>query len=114
MSDSPEDKNNRLVDNRKSASEERKQRKQSGDQKPGQPGGGWPRRNLMLVFAVVAASLLLVNVLDSGNRADEYSYTEFRRLLADSTWPVTSVTITRVSEGYEVEGERRATTEESA
>jgi cell division protease FtsH len=111
MPDSLEDKNANLVENKKPVV---KDRKKSGDPKSGEPGGGWPRKNIILLIAMIAASLLLLQLLDSGNRVEEKTYSEFRRLAADTAWPVTSVTITRVSEGYELTGERRATVEEDA
>jgi cell division protease FtsH len=116
MPDSPEDKNTHLVENRKLPASKDKDRKKSGDPKPGEPGGGsgWARRNIVLLIAVVAASILLVNLLESGNRVEEKTYSEFRRLVSDTAWPVTAVTLTRVSEGYELTGERRATVEEAA
>src|SRR5690606_8244720 len=90
-----------------------KARKKPGAPKPGgEPGNGWPRRNVLLLLAMVAASLLLVQVLDSGNRADEIPYSQFRKLVSDPAWPVTEVTITRVSEGYELTGLRGLTAEE--
>ncbi len=114
MPDSPEDKNTNLVETPKSTSKD-KDGKKTGNPKSGEPGGGgWPRRNIILLVAVVAASLLLVNLLESGNRVEEKSYSDFRRLVSDTSWPVTSVTLTRVSEGYELNGERRATVEEAA
>lgn len=72
MPDSLEDKNNNLVDNQKSSARE-KDRKKPSDPKPGEPGGGWPRKNILLILLMVAASLFLVNLLDSGNRADRKS-----------------------------------------
>src|SRR5690606_21203987 len=112
----PEDKNAKLVETKKSGAvkEKDKDRKKSGDPKPGEPGGGWPRKNIVLLILMVAASLLLVNLLDAGNRVEEKSYSEFRRLMADTAWSVTEVTLTRVAEGYELKGQRRPTAEEEA
>ena len=112
MPESLEDKNARLVETKKPAV---KDRKKAGDPRPGEPGGGgWPRRNILLLIAMIGASLLLVNVLDAGNRVEEKTYSEFRRLVADTSWNITAVTLTRVAEGYELKGERRPTVEEQA
>jgi len=114
MPDPLEDKNAKLIENPKTSSLKDKDRKKPVDPKSGEPGGGWPRKNIILIILMVAASLLLLNLLDSGNRAEEKSYSEFRRLVADTTWSVTEVTITRVAEGYEVKGMRGPTAEETA
>src|SRR5690606_30223845 len=115
MPESLEDKNPNLIDNQKSPqSRKGKERKKPSDPKPGEPGGGWPRKNILLILLMVAASLFLVNLLDSGNRAETKTYSEFRRLVADTSWTVTEVTMTRVAEGYAVEGLRRPTAEEAA
>ncbi len=115
MPDPREDKNPQLVETKKSSSAKEKDSKKTSDPKSGEPaGGGWPRKNILLIILMVAASLLLVNLLDSSNRAEEKSYSEFRRLVADTTWSITEVTITRVAEGYEVKGLRRPTAEEAA
>src|SRR5690606_35611478 len=45
---------------------------------------------------------------------EEKTYSEFRRLVADTSWNITAVTLTRVAEGYELKGERRPTVEEQA
>lgn len=103
MPESLEDKNPNLIDNQKSPqSQKGKERKKPSDPKPGEPGGGWPRKNILLILLMVAASLVLVNLLDSGNRAETKTYSEFRRLVADTSWTVTEVTMTRVAEGYSV------------
>ncbi|HEX2613473.1 MAG TPA: AAA family ATPase, partial [Fibrobacteria bacterium] len=63
---------------------------------------------------MVAASLLLMQMLESGNSAKDMPYSQFRRLIADPAWPVTEVTLTRIGEGYELTGVRGPTAEEIA
>src|SRR5690606_7467946 len=88
MPESLEDKNARLVEAGKPAAKDRK--KARDPRHGGEPGGGWPRRNLLLLIAMIGASLLLVNLLDAGNRVEEKTYSEFRRLVADTSWNITA------------------------
>ncbi len=107
MAESPEEKNSNLVESKKPVS---KDRGKGGESKPGgsgQPDGGkWRSKNLTLLLVMLAISFLLVQFLDSRNKAEEISYTEFRALVSDTTWPVKAVQVTRVAEGYELKGER--------
>jgi len=114
MPDPFEDKNNNLLDGKK-VSLKKKPRVEPKPGEPGTPGGGkWKAKNLILLVAMVAASFLLVQMLDSQNKVEEKSYSEFRKLIADTAYPITSVEIMRVGEGYALTGERRATPAEQA
>ncbi|MCD6023938.1 MAG: ATP-dependent metalloprotease FtsH [Fibrobacteria bacterium] len=114
MPDSLEDKNNNLLDAKKASLNKKPK---SVEPKPGEPGGAggkWKAKNLILLAAMVAASFLLVQMLDSQNKVEEKTYSEFRRLIADTAYPITAVQMLRVGEGYALTGERRATPAELA
>jgi cell division protease FtsH len=114
MPDSLEDKNNNLLDGKKASLNKKPK---SVEPKPGEPGGAggkWKAKNLILLAAMVAASFLLVQMLDSQNKVEEKTYSEFRRLIADTAYPITAVQMIRVGEGYALTGERRATPAEQA
>jgi cell division protease FtsH len=114
MPKSLEDKNSNLLDGKKAAL---KKGSKPGDPKPGDPGAGggkWKGKNILLLAAMVAASFVLVQMLDSQNKVEEKSYTEFRKMIADTSYPITKVKMMRIGEGYALTGERRATLAEQA
>jgi cell division protease FtsH len=115
MPDPLEDKNSNLLEGKKDSLKKKPKLVEPKPGESGTPGGGkWKSKNLILLVAMVAASFLLVQLLDSQNKVEEKSYSEFRKLIADTAYPITSVQIMRVGEGYALTGERRATPAEQA
>ncbi len=112
MSNPLEDKKSHLVEEKKANPPKRRK---ADDSKPGlTPGNKWRNKNLALLIAMIGVSVLLVQLLDSQNQVEEKSYSDFRKLVADTSFPVTAVKITRIGEGYLLMGERKMTPEEQA
>jgi len=89
-------------------------RNRPNDPRNGVPPGGnkWRRKNLSLILGMVLITLVLVQLLNSQSGVEEKNYTEFRRMMADSSLVISSVTLTRINEGFQLEGERRLAPEE--
>jgi len=113
MPNSLEDKNSQLVDDKKKGGIPKRPNK-ADESKPGAPPGKWKRKNIAFLIAMVAASVLLVQVLEPQNQIEDKSYSEFRTLIADTSFHIASVKITRIPEGYELIGERKLSPQEEA
>ncbi len=111
MSDSFEDKNNLVEDKKKGGLPKRPKLE---DGKSGSPTGKWKRKNVFFLIAMIAASVLLVQLLEPQNQVEEKSYSDFRKLIEDSSLPIASMEITRIGEGYVLTGERKLTPQEQA
>ncbi len=107
MSNSLDDKN-QLVGDKKSSLPKRPRT----DDTKGTPPGKWKRKNIWFLVGMILASVFLVQLLDPQNQVEEKSYSEFRRLISDTSFSITSVKITRISEGYELVGERKLSPQE--
>ena len=111
MPDSLEEKNRLMEDPKGSIPK----RKKIEEPKPGMPPGNkWRRRNLSVLIAMVIASVVLVQILDTQNRVEEKSYSDFRKLIADTTFQISAVEILRVGEGYVLLGVRKLSPEDQA
>ncbi len=110
-----EDKNN-LVDDKKNSNKEIPRRdNKTPDSKPGMPPGNkWGRKNLTLILAMVLVSIFLIQLLDSQNPVEEKTYSEFRELMVDPAYEISTLELQRVGEGYLVVGERKLTPQEQA
>jgi cell division protease FtsH len=93
-------------------------RKNSNDPRNGAPPGGngnkWRRKNLSLLLGMVLLALILVQLLNSQSGVQEKNYSEFRQMMADTSLVITSLKLTRISEGFQVQGERALSREEQA
>ena len=105
-----EDKKNNLVEEKKSGMPNRSKIPDSKQTVP--PGNKWKRKNLTLILAMVVVSIFLVQLLDSQNSVEEKSYSDFRRIIADTSYQISSIELQRIGEGYILVGERKLTPEE--
>ncbi len=112
MASSLEDKKNHLVEEKKTNAPKRRK---AEDSKPGlPPGNKWRNKNLVLLLVMIGVSVLLVQLLDSQNQIEDKTYSEFRQLISDTNFVISSVKITRIGEGYVLVGEHPLTPEEQA
>ncbi len=116
MSEPLEDKKNNLVDDKKNGGLLNRNPKTPDSKQPAAPPGGgkWKRKNLTMILAMVAVSIFLVQLLDSQNPVEDKNYTDFKKILADTSLQITSVDFQRIGEGYLITGERKLTPEEQA
>ncbi len=110
MSNSLDDKNSRLVDDKK---KDGLPKRPKAEDAKGTPPGKWKRKNILFLVAMVVASIAVVQFLDP-KQVEEKSYSEFRSLIADTSFHIASVKIVRIPEGYELTGERKLTPQEEA
>ena len=108
MPDSLDDKNNLVGDKKKSGSPKRPKQ----DDSKGATPGKWRRKNVAFLIAMIAASILLVQLLEPQNQVEEKSYSEFSKLMDDTAFGIATVEITRIGEGYVVIGERKLSPQE--
>ncbi len=78
------------------------------------PGNKWKRKNLTLILGMVLVSIFLVQLLDSQNPVEEKNYSEFRKIISDTSLQITSIEMQRIGEGYQIVGERKLTPEEQS
>jgi len=114
MRDPVEDKKNNLVEDKKKTS--KMNRPKIGEPKGAMPPGGnkWKRKNLSLILAMVLVSIFLVQLLDSQNPTEDKSYSEFKKIIADTSLQITAIELQRIGEGYQLTGDRKLTPEEQA
>src|SRR6185436_13314818 len=108
-----DDKRNNLVDDKKNGMPNRN--KLPDSKQPVPPGGNkWKRKNISLLLAVVLVATVLVQLLDSQNPVEEKNYSEFKKIIADTTLVIKAVELQRIGEGYVFVGERQLTPQEQA
>ncbi len=110
MRDPLEDKKNNLVQEKKNTSFNRNKIPDSKSGMP--PGNKWKKKNLTIILGMVLVTMLLIQVLDSQNPLEDKNYSEFKKIIADTTLVVTSVELQRIAEGYSLVGERQLTPQE--
>ncbi len=109
-----EDKKNNLVEDKKNGSMLNRPKVPDAKQATPPPGNKWKRKNISLILAMVLVSIFLVQLLDSQNPVEEKTYSDFRKIIADTSLQITSIDLQRIGEGYLVVGERKLTPEEQA
>ena len=109
-----EDKKNNLVEDKKKGGMLNRSKTPDSKQISPPPGNKWKRKNLSLILAMVLVSIFLVQLLDSQNPMEDKSYSEFRKIIADTSLQIMSINLQRIGEGYQLTGERKLTPEEQA
>lgn len=114
MSEPLDDKKNNLVEDKKNGSMLNRPKVPDSKQANPPPGNKWKRKNLGLILAMILVSVLLVNLLDSQNPMEEKNYSDFKKIIADTSLQITSIELQRTAEGFQLQGERKLTPEEQA